>query len=229
MLKAVDIVSDSLTYGVHHYHVSEFFRIAPGAILYITYAGGLDELYPMQKIANGEIRQFAVDYTSHGFDINVIKELQNNYAAKMLENKMPASFVVSFDFTSAPTDSMDIIVPDEDCPNVSVMIGCSVSGPGATYNVPAIGTLLGAIAKAAVHESILWVEKFNVADPVSGQLQEIAFPNGNLVRDTDEATLEQLETKRYIFFRSYPMTAGSYFNNSHTCTALASDYAYIEK
>ncbi len=225
--EAVDIVADSLTYGVHHYHISEFFRMAPGAKLYIAFSADETKLYDLQRAVNGEIRMFAVDLFATAFNINKITGLQA-YADTMLANKMPASIVTTFDFSATALASLPVIIPDDDCPNVSIMVGCSASGPGVTYGVPALGTLLGAMAKAAVHESILWVEKFNVADPVSGQLQELAFPNGDLVRETDEATLEALETKRYIFFRYYPMTSGSYFNNSHTCTEASSDYAYIE-
>jgi len=224
--EAVDVV-DSLTYGKYHYHIAEFFRMAPGAKLYIAFATDETKLFDLQRAVNGEIRQFVVDMSTVAFNINKITGLQA-YADTMLVNMMPASIITTFDFTVTALSALPVIVPSADCPNVSVMIGCSKSGPGATHSMPALGTILGAIAAAAVHESILWVEKFNVADPVSGQLQEIAFPNGDLVHNTTEALLEELETKRYIFFRSYPMTAGSYFNNSHTCTALASDYAFIE-
>lgn len=218
----LDLIPDSINYGVAYFHIEEFFRIAPGAKLYVAFKTDETSVAALQQVLNGEIRQFAVDLTATAFSSLKITALQAE-ADKMFSAKTPASIVTSFDFATVAPASLPEILPvsPAEAPAVSVMVGSFGNG-----GIPLLGILLGAIAKASVHESILWIEKFNVDNPLSPMSP--VFFNGAAPESLTPVQLEGVETKRYIFLRKYPGIAGVYFNNSHTCTPVSSDYAYIE-
>ncbi len=90
--------------------------------------------------------------------------------------------------------------------------------------IPAVGAVLGAIALAKVHESIAWVEKFNLSD--GNELEVIRLADGN--DNPTDATLSALNTKRYLVLRKHVGISGSYLNDSHTATAPTGDFAFIE-
>lgn len=85
-----------------------------------------------------------------------------------------------------------------------------------------MGTVLGLLSRAKVHQCIAWVREF----PTGITLP--AFSDGTLYRDLDKALVEQLDKARYLFFVTQPGQTGSYMNDSHTMDAATSDYAAIE-
>jgi hypothetical protein len=88
----------------------------------------------------------------------------------------------------------------------------------------AVGTALGAVSLAKVNEKISWVQKFNMY----GGTLTAAGIGGDALIELTEGELESLEEKGTIFFRTHTGKAGIYFNNSHACTEITSDYAYLE-
>lgn len=112
-------------------------------------------------------------------------------------------------------------------PGVSVMVGQSKTVAAidplfADYG--AVGTLLGAVSLAAVNENVAWVQKFNV---LGDNLQDFAIAS-TASSSLTVTQLENLNDAGYIFFRKHTGLAGIYFNDSHTCDELTSDYCYIE-
>jgi hypothetical protein len=90
-------------------------------------------------------------------------------------------------------------------------------------NTAAVGLALGAISRAKVSENIAWIEKFNL----TGEgFAKAGFIGGQEIKTL--GTLETLNEKRYIFARTHTGLPGLYFNDSHTCIAGTSDYAYVE-
>lgn len=117
--------------------------------------------------------------------------------------------------------------------NVSVIIGQDGDGLGATLFVDAanttvksavgiMGIVLGMVSKASVHESIGWVQKFPAGITTPG------FVDGTLLKNLDKATVESLDTKRFLFLVTYGGFGDSYMNDSHTLDVATSDYAFIE-
>jgi hypothetical protein len=111
--------------------------------------------------------------------------------------------------------------------NVSLLIGCDLDttlvqmlGNYAYYGC--IGTCMGAISKAAVNESIAWVQKFPLGLEAPGLI------SGELIKDLTTANLEAMNDNRYIFVLTHVGDADNYFNDSHTLDVETSDYAYIE-
>jgi hypothetical protein len=85
-----------------------------------------------------------------------------------------------------------------------------------------IGNCLGALSKAAVHESIAWVQKFPLGLSMPG------FITGDLVKEVTTTEQNQLNDARFIFVRTHVGTSDCYYNDSHTLDLPTSDYAYIE-
>jgi hypothetical protein len=88
----------------------------------------------------------------------------------------------------------------------------------------AVGTMLGAVSKAAVNEKISWVEKFNL---YGGSLATAGIGNAAMSTFT-EGELKTMDDAGTIFFRSHTGKSGIYFNNSHACITSTDDYAYLE-
>jgi len=117
-------------------------------------------------------------------------------------------------------------------PNVSVCIAQDGANDGyhiykATgKTVGAVGAMLGAISLAAVHESIGWVSKFNMA--LGSELDTIAFSNGQNYLDLADSQFESLNNYSYVFLRKFVGIAGSYWSDSKTTVTPTSDYSTIE-
>lgn len=89
-------------------------------------------------------------------------------------------------------------------------------------SVTAVGTVIGLLSAASVHESIGWVRKFPTGISVP------AFSDGTLYKDVDKALIEVLDSARYIFFVTYAGISGSYISDSNTMDSATSDYSQIE-
>ena len=85
-----------------------------------------------------------------------------------------------------------------------------------------MGIVLGMISKASVHESIGWVQKFPAGISTPG------FVDGTMLKNLDKATVEALDTKRFLFLVTYGGLGDSFMNDSHTMDVATSDYASIE-
>jgi hypothetical protein len=221
-----------------HFHISEFFRLAPEGTLYLYIAFNIDaypiEILPFLK-ANKEIKGFALYCGSGEFPTdNLIGFLQNDIIdALAAENRLIdfcvlglAGFLIgqlAVDFTQLA------------CPQVSVL----VAGIGVS-NQPAVGSFLGMIAARKVNENVGSVaiqnppiEKRGQVDYPLTDINKGLWLDANLTGDTNissltKAQLTQLEAFGYIFAASYEGYPGVFFNNSKTCISEASDYCYIE-
>ena len=235
------------THPVLFYHVNEFFRINPGAKLYIQGVavsdGEFSEIKVLQNYANGDIRQLAVcDFKSAVSTLTNALPKLNQIATDLGNQNLPLSILFSVKIESAELVTLtDLHTSNE---RVSVVIGQDVGGLGAylaTSNpsISNIGACLGAVSKAMVHESIAWVEKQNLVDvayakKLTGDVEQaremdiIGFVDGSKLSDYSPEQIKAIEDKGYIFCLKHTGIAGTYFNDSFTATALDSDFAYIE-
>lgn len=90
-------------------------------------------------------------------------------------------------------------------------------------NTAAVGVFLGAVSKAKVSENVGWIEKFNLTGK---GFAKAGFVGGKEV--VSQGTLGTLNDSRYVFAKTHTGIAGIYFNDSHTCSLVTSDYAYVE-
>ena len=219
-------------------HINEAFRVNTDCDLYllvvaqtVTYAELLDktEAGNAKKLlieAGGDIKQLAVafnpavavtDFTDTVAAITKAQEL----AAEEYTLHRPVQILLEGK-GYAIADDTDFRALN--AKNVSVMLGqaASIAAVDATY--AAVGTLLGAVSRAAVNVNIGWVENFNV---LGGSLTVPAVAD-TLLTAVSDGDKETLNDNGAIFFTTHIGRAGIYFNDSHTATAITSDYAYIE-
>tara|TARA_R110002111_G_scaffold86456_1_gene135505 strand:+ start:425 stop:1594 length:1170 start_codon:yes stop_codon:yes gene_type:complete len=228
---------DSTNSVLVYEHINEFFRANPSGDLYLmlapqteSYSNLVDKTKDFSaKLlieAEGKIRQLAVaynpatavtDFTATSGAITKAQELADESYTKhrpvqiLLEGK-------GFDY-STPVDFRAL-----NSKNVSVMIGQSLVIANTSPTYAAVGTLLGTVSKTSVNENIAWVGKYNL---YGGSLT-VASISGVAVSSISDGDLDTLNDKGSIFFRTHIGRAGYYFNDSHTCIALTSDFAYIE-
>lgn len=219
-------------------HIREFFRINPNGDLYImlvaqsvTFSEMLDTAQAGNAVkllteAEGNIRQLGVAYnpseavTDFTVTQAAIAKAQELATSEYSQHR-PVEILLE-------GKGFDVDSPAElralNAPNVSVMVGqsLSVAEDDATY--AAIGTLLGAVSKAKVNESVSWVEKFNV---YGGSIAAIGI-SGQSVNIISSGVQNTLDDNGAIFLRMHPGRSGVYLNDSHTCTEATDDYAYIE-
>ena len=191
--------------------------------------------------ANGKIRQLGVclnpdtGYTptiTTGLDADVLLAATNAEALYLEEAALhrPVHIILegrSIDSTTIGTSLKDL--REEALPHVSVVAGAdkAISNADAQYNgYAAVGTVLGAVSKAKVNESIAWVEKFNLQS--EGKLTAVGLSGNTALTSITDGSQDTLNTKGYIFFRTHTGIPGVYANDSHTYTATTDDFAYIE-
>jgi hypothetical protein len=219
---------------VLYLHLSEVFRINAGAEVYvgiyevIDTANDYSEVQAMQQKAGGDMRQVAVFDPYVDLDAAQLTALQL-IATTLEAEEMPLSILFAANVASlAALTDMSI----GGRANVSVVIGEDAGTAVAALrtalakSVSCIGTVLGTLSRASVHESIAWVQKFPAGIDVPG------FVDGSRVSDTANSFMfgsDSLDQKRFIFLRTYTGISGSYLNDSHNLDLIASDYNYIER
>lgn len=218
-----------------HYQLGHVYRLNPGVTLYVGLFPAPKEAYTfaevkvMQNYTNGALRQLAVWNGTQEITATDLTALQG-VASGLEAIDRPLSVLYAPKVTALA--DLPTTLAGAKKYNVSVVIGQDGEGVAAAlYNdsgnvgkasVSGLGIALGIVSRAAVHQSIAWVEQFptGVALP--------AFGDGTLLRDLDTAIVESLDTARYLFFVAYDGFADSYFNDSHTMDDAVSDYAMIE-
>ena len=223
-----------------YYHITEFFHINPEGVLYVMVKNGSaavaeatvsngavtagGDISKLQTFAGGNIRQIGV------FNSTMLTVANVQAECKALEDAhRPLSVVLTYSGNGVELSTLKnntSLAAAGRC-NVSLLIGCDADtglaallGDFAFYGC--IGTCMGAVSKAKVHESIAWVQNFPLG------LKAPALFNGNLIRNIATTDLEVLNTNRYIFPVIHEGDADNYFNDSHTLDVDSSDYAYIE-
>lgn len=244
-VEAVGITSTNSLMKEYWYQISEFFRTAGNVDLYIglyndtaklgtPIALTFTEVNLVQTFAAGEIRQIGVYNTKNTFAYGDVELLQG-VANTLATNNMPLSIVYGSNIkaTADVTTLHDLRNLSTVAPNVSVVILQDGANVGAALyvsegnSIPALGVALGTIASSKVNESIAWVEKFNLA--FGGELDVIAFGNGQLYSALTPLQLSDVNDLGYLFGVKHIGIAGTYFNDNHTSDTIISDYAYISE
>ena len=230
--------SESLFLRMLYFHLRQIFAHNPAIELYLgIYAAPSDGTYPgfeevmlMQQYAGGRIRQIGIWTPICDFDPDAIDSLSVWAEACDWDQRAPLSILY------APQVSNILELPDnlrmDGNEAVSVLIGqdggttaqALVNDTKNTkgYCLGCIGTALGILSRAKVHQSIAWVKEF----PTSISLP--AFADGTLYRDVDPSLIHSIDEAGYIFPVTIPGQAGSYFNDSHTMGDPQGDYNTIE-
>lgn len=220
---------------VLHYTLASIFAMNPGVSLYVgifepaSGANAFSEIKQIQNFAGGRLRQVGVWNGTVELSDTLLNSLQSARITLEQQNK-PLSILYApkiTNVTSLPTNIAKIgrsgvsVIIAQDGEGVAAALYNDAANKTAKASVSALGDLLGAVSKSKVHQSIAWVEEF----PTNIALA--AFGDGTKYRDLDAATIEELDSARYIFCRTYDGLAGAFFNDNHTLDVATSDYAYI--
>jgi len=216
------------------YHVNEFFRIQPKGKLFIGFYATADattfaSITLMQNYALGKIRQIGVYQKTTTFSGAQVTALQAVVDANVTAHK-PLEVIYQGKFTSANTLAALADMRALAAPNVSVVLGQDGANRGYklwlshAYSIGILGTTLGAVALAKVSDDIAWIAKFNVSNV---EFDTLAYCNGVVYSAQTDAVNNNVNTLGYIALKKFDLE-GSYFNDSHTATPIAGDFAYIE-
>lgn len=189
-------VSKDLLYGIPHYHISQFFKIAGGsARLFVMFADcstSWDPIIEMQRAAGGTIFQIGVwteqrlwnkpDDSASTYTTDLVTDL-NQIAQELADDYFaPTSILlcantskVKIGNTVSDTIALNQIPSCvKDARYVSVFLSQSMEDKvramqaslTSTTPVGVVGLALGALVMAGVGESIGWVQQFDVMNYV---------------------------------------------------------------
>lgn len=233
--------------------------------LYVMFAdcsASWDAVDTMQRVAGGLINQLGVwteqplwklNGAEEKYNLNIVKTL-NDKAVAMADLHQPLSIVLCANPSNTGSDTSDgkqidlNKIPTAICEasRISVIFGQARCAPVSMMqkrnvnNTPVgfLGAMMGAIARANVHESVAWVRTFNLFDD-NFQNIELGFGDINLTADEDFTSLnmyeslspvllDDLDEKGYIFPIKYSgRENGIYISKDQTCSV--GDYRTIAR
>ncbi len=237
----IDEAYDTTNVILVYEHIKEFFRINPNGVLWFmavaktilfkdivdpTNASGAKKLL---IASGGDINQLAVAYnptvpvTTDAALLLAIAKAQLLVAAEFDLHRPVHILLEGAGFDSADITDLHTL----SAPGVSVMIGQNktIAASNSIFErYGAVGTLLGAVSLAAVHEDVAWVRKF----PLLGDnLLDFSIMNVDSLT-LSESLKNDINTAGYIFFNRPARKTNIYFNDSHTCAEVTSDFLFIE-
>ncbi|MEZ5017343.1 MAG: DUF2586 family protein [Flavipsychrobacter sp.] len=239
-----------------YHHILRFFQKNPFGKLWLRLVAqtvsledmvdkdfvGLCAVEKLMIDSGGEIKRFGIvrnpasGYTptiTDGLDSDVLAAVPKAEAltAKLFGDHYPTGVIIEGrSFSGNAASAKDLRTMQS--PGASVCIGADLdvaedaANPQAAY--ADIGTLLGVSSAARVHENVGWVEKFNIQSAADGAFVRPGYSGGLALSAISAADQKTLNDKGYIFLRTFVGYPGVYFNDSHTCTDISSDYAYTE-
>lgn len=230
-----EITSEQAAMNFIDYHVKEFFTYSTEGVLFLAVKTTGEilpaEISALQNYANGKIRQVGIG--AAGASVITAQQIvgYQTEADRLDGEHKPLSIIVA-QRKGALEEVSGLIganLVNAKQQNVSLLVSQDLDATlQAEQNknnlneVASIGTLLGCVSAASVHESIAWVQKFPLRMTAPG------FVTGDLLKETSNANLNLLNGERYIFVREHVGAADVYFNDSHTLDVATSDYAFIE-
>lgn len=224
--------------------------------LYIMFADcsqNWDAIEIMQRVAGGIINQLGIwteqpiwkiNGTADKYNLNLVKGV-NSKAIALAEQNQPLSLILCPNPSNTGANTSDGKQIDlnkipsciADASRTSVVLGqartqqVSMMQKRNINNTPVgfLGTVMGAIARANVQESIAWVKQFNLFDD---QFQEIElgfgdinltgedeFISPNQYESLSPVLLDELDDKGYIFPIKYAgRENGIYISKDQTCS-----------
>ena len=253
-------------HGIPAYHIREFFRMSGNVNgtgkLYVMFAdcsATWNAIEVMQRAAGGMISQLGIwteqplwkaGGAAEKYGLNLVKGL-NDVAVSLAEQNQPLSLVLSANPSNTGSDTTEGRQIDLnricEASRISCIFGqahheaVSLMQMRNRNHTPVgfLGAVMGALAKANVHESIAWVKQFNL---FTDHFQEIELGFGDINLDEAEenflslnryeslspSLLDELDDKGYIFPIKYAgRENGIYISKDQTCST--GDYRTIAR
>lgn len=213
--------------------ILEFFDFAPSATLYLfdkTIKADLKAFLNQNKEIKGY--GFSVDFDDEEpnlvTSINAQQVVIDEFAA---ENRLIDFAIIGFNDLDVFTENLFALT----APNVSVCIACSDAS-----GIVRTGSALGMLAARKINENLGSVnienkplskrgtQDYPLTNTKKGTWLEAYLPDGTSVDSIDKTSLMAIIAKGFIVAAAYEGYAGFFFENSYTCIARESDFAFIE-
>lgn len=247
-VKALGITeeSDETNAIVLYRHLSEFYRNAgEGKKLYLAHSpngfenGVFEFAKQVLNEAGGEIKQIgfvnAMKAQPVTIQVDGLPDVVGNaiplaqaFYNWSYDNFMPVQILLEGFNVQLPASSMLDLrdITDLEADKVSLVIGQDYTYakelPESLRNYADVGTALGIMARAKVHENIGDNEQYNLTDSTRGAWLEVGISSHQKNSDIADQ-LQTLDTKGYIFGVNYTGLAGVRFNNDHVCAPVVID------
>jgi len=249
----IDEAFDANESSLAHYHITEFFRLAPEGTLYLIPLSDTDTvatmhtaLVPILK-ANQDIKGLGVVGTASV--ISELEDLVEGVQTNLVDALFAGHRYLDFVLLEGNGDEEEPFAtiaayPDfraKNAPQVSVVIAQdpAIAETDEAYSGHAgVGSVLGMIAVRKVNENAGSVNIQNKPDGAkgtadypltgNGRWESAQLSTGKPISELSYADYKALADKGYIVAGAYSGYAGIFLNGSATCVNIASDYAYIE-
>lgn len=236
-----------------HYHVSEFFRLAPeGTVHFLpvaansTHAGVISTILQTLKL-NPDIKGIGfIGFENQNLTsvAALVEPLQNDLVkVAKADGILIDSVFVEGGSAGALTFNNYPDLTTKSAENISVIIGQDpdIAKLDVKYaNQAAIGSALGMLAVRKISENLGSTDIINrpkdkrterfysLTDDSTGKFVKASLTTGEKIESLTDVQIKSLKSKGYIFIGSYVGAAGMYFSGSETCTSKESTYSTIE-
>jgi len=227
-----------------YYQIQQAFEFNPGLNLYI----GLYDLSTfdatkiedIQSFAGGTIRQMGV-WTDNTYAASLVTGLQTS-AENLNDAGRPCSVVLSSNIlsttASALTDTKTLISASSQA-WVSPLAANPSTGEGWRLlgvlgkSVTSLGAMIGVLSLSKVSQNAGEVLSFNLVNSAEyapdGNKDGAGIATGEETKDLSNNEVTQLDNYSWIFTLTHDGIAGTYFNDSWTCTQRTNDFFSIER
>lgn len=236
-----------------HHHISRFFLRNPSGVLHImlvaqavtlTEMVDKDENYMAKLLRDksgavvqwGVVRNPADGYIptlETGLDADVVSAIPK--AQELLDFEFDHfrysdAFIEGRSFNGTAAAALDLRTLASKGVSVVIAADKSISEGDALFNgYAAVGDVLGITSFAAVSQNIGELsEEFNLTNVAQEVFITAGLSSNKPLSDYSDTELDALHDKGYIFGDTNPGEVGFWLNDSSTCIALTSDFAYKE-
>lgn len=253
VILGIDADYDATNSVLVFHHIQRAFLRNPSIILHImlvaqsvTLTEMVDKeneyLAKLLREKSGEIVQWAVARNPEvGYTPTLITGLENDVVTaipkaqeliKFEESKHRFSdgFIEGRSFNGTATNSLDLRTLNSDGVSVVILADHAISLAKTIYNgYAAVGDVLGICSVASVSQNIGELdENFNLTNTDEKAFIKAGLSSGKEISEYSDVAIETLHDKGYIFGETTPGKVGFWLNDSSTCVAITSDYAYKE-
>lgn len=229
-----------------HYHIAEFFRLAPNGTLKlivteIATAKAFFESATAKALirANTDIKRIGFVYNADGVELDMVAEIN---ACQLFINELFLDKIyLNGIYLEARNVSKDAISRRTlTAGKVSLVIAQdpAIASLDAAYaHYAAVGSILGMRAARKVNENLGSVDiitkpnerkgeqTYPLTDSLRGLWLSAALSDGTLVSSLTNVEKNTLTANGYIYAGSFQGFAGVYLNGEPTCIAISSDYS----
>jgi len=231
--KEYDTTNNLLVY----HHIERFFLRNPNAELNILLAdSGItmldlldkDSIYAQKllKEAGGRIKVLFVSHESQAGDLNsVVPKAQELHDSEFSKFRYVDIVLESGAGGITPFTDLRTLAS----PNVSVVVAQDPAIAALFPSYSAVGDFCGHLSSIAVSQNVgEQIPEFNMVDVANNAFISASI-NGMPVEQYTDQDLDNWDTSGFIFLAPVSGLPGLYWNDSHTCTLISDDYAFIER